>query len=59
MKTIAKNVSTPLTDTTQRNNSPYQVLNRTKIVPTFIMHGEGMEDDSTFISWPMQYFSGL
>ena len=42
---IAKNVSTPLTDTTLRNNSPYHVLNSSRIVPTFIMHGEGWADD--------------
>ena len=42
---IAKNVTTPLTDVDLRNNSPYYALNSTKIVPTFIMHGEGWADD--------------
>ena len=43
--TIAKNATTPLTDIDLRNNSPYHVLNSTRVVPTFIMHGSSWSDD--------------
>jgi hypothetical protein len=42
---IAKNVSTPITDIDLRNNSPYYSLSAINIIPTYIMHGEGMADD--------------
>lgn len=39
----AQIISTPLSNSTLLNYSPYNVLNSSKIIPTFIMHGD--DDD--------------